>query len=53
MTEIIDREFQFENKDAARRFFQQLRQSFVNWNSAAFESEDFKRGEQDLRHKIK
>ena len=53
ITEIIDREFQFENKDAARRFFQQLRQSFVNWNSAAFESEDFKRGEQDLRHKIK
>ena len=53
MTEIIDREFQFENKDAARRFFQQLRQSFVNWNSAAFESEDFKHGERDIRHKIK
>ena len=42
ITEIIDREFQLENKDAARRFFQQLRQSFVNWNSAAFQSEDFK-----------
>ncbi|MBI5415753.1 MAG: V-type ATP synthase subunit A [Candidatus Omnitrophica bacterium] len=52
MTEIIDREFQFENKDAARRFFQQLRQSFVNWNSAAFQSEDFKRKEQDIRHQI-
>lgn len=53
MTEIIDQEFQFENKDAARRFFQQLRQSFVNWNSAAFQSEDFKHREQDIRHKIK
>lgn len=52
MTEIIDREFQFENKDAARRFFQQLRQSFVNWNSTAFQSEDFKRNEHDIRHKI-
>ena len=52
MTEIIDREFQFDNKDAARRFFQQLRQAFVNWNSAAFQSEDFKRKEQDIRHKI-
>ena len=52
MTEIIDLEFQFENKDAARRFFQQLRQSFVNWNSAAFQSEDFKRKEQNIRHQI-
>jgi len=52
ITEIIDREFQFENKDAARRFFQQLRQAFVNWNSAAFQSEDFKNKEKDIRHKI-
>ncbi|MBI5150241.1 MAG: V-type ATP synthase subunit A [Candidatus Omnitrophica bacterium] len=52
MTEIIDREFQFENKDTARRFFQQLRQSFVNWNSAAFLSEDFKGKEKDIRDKI-
>ena len=52
MTEIIDQEFQFEDKDAARRFFQQLRQSFVNWNSAAFLSEDFKGKEKDIRHKI-
>ncbi|MBI3616655.1 MAG: V-type ATP synthase subunit A [Candidatus Omnitrophica bacterium] len=52
MTEIIDREFQFENKDTSRRFFQQLRQSFVNWNSAAFQSEDFKGKEKDIRHKI-
>ena len=50
--EIVDREFQLENKDAARRFFQQLRQSFVNWNSAAFQSEDFKGKEKDIRHKI-
>jgi V/A-type H+-transporting ATPase subunit A len=52
ITEIIDKEFQFGNKDDARRFFQQLRQSFVNWNSAAFQSEDFKHKEQEVRRAI-
>lgn len=49
---IIDREFKFDNKETARRFFQELRQQFINWNSSAFGSDDFKKIEQQLHSKI-
>ncbi|MCA9408029.1 MAG: V-type ATP synthase subunit A, partial [Candidatus Omnitrophica bacterium] len=50
--EILRQDFSFESKDAARRFFQELRQSFITWNSLAFDSEDFKKREDELRAKI-
>jgi V/A-type H+-transporting ATPase subunit A len=50
--EIIDRDFEFKNKDEARKFFQELRQIFVTWNSAPFKSEDFKKGERQIKEKI-
>lgn len=50
--EIIEQEFQFDNKDLARRFFQELRQIFINWNSIAFQSEEFKMIEKQIREKI-
>lgn len=51
--EILGMEMMFEEKDKARRFFQELRQKFINWNSSEFESDDFKRIEQELRDKLK
>jgi V/A-type H+-transporting ATPase subunit A len=50
--EILRQELTFDDKDKARRFFQELRQKFINWNSSAFKSEDFQRIEQELREKI-
>jgi V/A-type H+-transporting ATPase subunit A len=50
--EIIEQPFDFKNKDEARRFFQELRQVFITWNSAPFESAEFKTCEKQLRNKI-
>ncbi len=50
--EIMDKEFKLEDKEKARRFFQELRQVFVNWNSTAFESEEFKAKEKEIREKL-
>jgi V/A-type H+-transporting ATPase subunit A len=50
--EILRREMDFDSKDLARRFFQELRQKFINWNSSEFQSEDFKRVENELRDQI-
>ncbi len=52
LEEIIDAEFQLDNKDNARKFFQQLRQTFITWNSTAFNSQEFKEKEQDIRSRI-
>jgi V/A-type H+-transporting ATPase subunit A len=45
---IIGSEFSFEDKDQARRFFQQLRQLFKGWNSSVFESDEFGKIEQEI-----
>jgi len=50
--DVIGRSFEFQNKDEARKFFQELRQIFVTWNSAPFQSEEFKKGEQQIKDKI-
>jgi V/A-type H+-transporting ATPase subunit A len=50
--EIISQVFRFENKDHARKYFQELRQVFINWNSSAFDSDDFKRNEKIIREKL-
>ncbi len=49
---IIDQEFDFENKDIARRFFQELTQIFLTWNSTVLGSSEFKAKEEELRKKI-
>ncbi len=51
--EIIDSEFNFENKDAARRFFQGLRQVFIEWNSSEWQTENFKKQENQIKEKCK
>jgi V/A-type H+-transporting ATPase subunit A len=46
---ILDSEFSFSTKDEALHFFQQLRQIFRGWNSAAWKSDEFVRTEQEIR----
>ena len=50
--EIMDKAFEFENKDTARKFFQELSQMFVTWNSIRFDSDEFKANEKQVRDKI-
>ncbi len=50
---ILDNEFNFDGKDNARRYFQQLRQMFITWNSNEFMSSEFKKQEGIINDKIK
>jgi len=49
ISQIFESEFDFEDKDTARHFFQQLRQLFRGWNSARWKSEEFERIEREIR----
>jgi len=51
--EIIKSEFNFENKDSARKFFQGLRQVFIEWNSSEWQAENFKKQENQIKEKCK
>ena len=50
--EILDQKFKFQNKDRARRYFQELTQLFKNWNSQEFNSSEFKDTVTALRDKM-
>ena len=52
LEQVIDQPFTFDTKDAARRFFLELRQMFLTWNSTAFGSNEFKQKEQGIRQKL-
>ncbi|MFH1777728.1 MAG: V-type ATP synthase subunit A [Candidatus Omnitrophota bacterium] len=45
---IIGAEFSLKDKENALQFFQKLRQLFRGWNSAAWETEEFKKIEQEI-----
>ena len=45
---ILESEFTFEDKDTALHFFQQLRQLFKEWNSAAWRSKEFEKAENEI-----
>ncbi|MFP4473868.1 MAG: V-type ATP synthase subunit A [Candidatus Omnitrophota bacterium] len=49
---VLEHEFDFKNKDEARGYFQDLRQTFVNWNAAPTDSEEFKKREREILEKI-
>ncbi|MEW5895631.1 MAG: V-type ATP synthase subunit A [Candidatus Omnitrophota bacterium] len=51
--QILDQDMNFDDKDAARKFFLDLRQMFINWNASAFQSGDFKGIEEEILRKIK
>jgi len=50
--EILQEHFHFDDKGAARRFFQELRQMFINWNAMPFGGEDFKKTEGNIRQQF-
>ncbi len=45
---ILETEFALEDKEQARHFFQKLRQEFRGWNSAAWDSAEFREMEKTL-----
>jgi V/A-type H+-transporting ATPase subunit A len=49
LTEIIAAKLNLADKPAARSFFYQLRQRFLDWNGAAWGSDPFKTIERDIR----
>ncbi|HPB67812.1 MAG TPA: V-type ATP synthase subunit A [Candidatus Omnitrophota bacterium] len=49
---ILDQRFEFSDKTEARRFFQDLRQKFINWNSTAFQGDEFKRIEAGIKRQL-
>jgi len=50
---ILDTQFDFSDKDKARRYFLELRQVFIDWNYAAMDSEQFKKLEAAIDAKVK
>jgi V/A-type H+-transporting ATPase subunit A len=53
VAEILETKFDFTDKDKARRYFLELRQTFIDWNYAAFQSDDFKKLEEAIDSKVK
>ena len=50
---VLDSEFAFDDKEAARSWFQSLRQKFIDWNYEEVGSEDFKNLEAALDEQIR
>ena len=48
LIKILGSEYVLDNKDDARSFFNRLRQKFINWNYTEFESDAFKKAEQEI-----
>ncbi len=48
--EVLAAKFTFDKKDDARSFFHKLRQEFKGWNSAAWQSDEFKKIENDIKN---
>jgi V/A-type H+-transporting ATPase subunit A len=46
--DILEAELDFENKDKALHFFQQLRQLFRGWNSSPWKSAEFEKIEEEI-----
>ena len=49
MDEILSAQFNFEEKDEARSWFNQLRQVFLDYNVSEWNSESFKKNEAEIR----
>ncbi|MBO5105781.1 MAG: V-type ATP synthase subunit A [Clostridia bacterium] len=48
LVSILGSDYSVKNKDEARQFLNRMRQRFINWNYAEFESEEFKRIEAEI-----
>jgi V/A-type H+-transporting ATPase subunit A len=42
---VLMGDFEFDDKDQARRYFNELRQLFIDWNYIAWDDETFKQQE--------
>ncbi|QHI70899.1 V-type ATP synthase subunit A [Tichowtungia aerotolerans] len=49
---FLKTKLKFEDKDAARGFFQTLTQATRDWNQITFDSDEFKKQEEQLDHQI-
>ncbi|MBU4457463.1 MAG: V-type ATP synthase subunit A [Candidatus Omnitrophica bacterium] len=49
---ILEAEFNFGNKDDARRFFLGLRQKFIEWNSIEFKTDEFFKKEREIKDEV-
>ena len=52
ITHFMKTKLKFESKEAARGFFQTLNQATRDWNQIAFDSEEFKKQQEQLDHMI-
>lgn len=48
IVEILGTSFALENKDDARDYFNKLRQTFLDWNYTEWQSDEFKKIEEDI-----
>ncbi len=48
IVDVLDADLEFSDKEEARNYFGELRQKFVDWNYAAWDSEEFKKTEQEI-----
>ncbi len=51
--DILNKSFDFDNKEQARKYFYDLRQKFIDWNYTEFESDEFKNQEKVIKDLIK
>lgn len=49
---ILEREFHFDGKDESRKFFQTLRQKFIEWNSIKRDTDAFSKREREIEEMI-
>ena len=45
LLKVLGSDFDLETKDEARTYFNQLRQSFIDWNYSVWASDEFKKNE--------
>ncbi len=50
--QILGSKMNFDSKEEARTFFYQMRQRFIDYNSAPWESDDFKKLEEEMRQML-
>ena len=50
--DILRTEFAFIEKSDALRFFQFLRQAFINWNYKRWDTDEFRKAEAELRQML-
>jgi len=48
VNEILSADIKFDSKEEARKFFNDLRQSFIDWNYSEMNSDKFKQKEKDI-----